>query len=120
MTSSAPDAVAGTSIAGGALQAANNPQTVPELVKARIKAETEQTEKLFGFEFEIGDEVVSTNQIDDVLKDETDLNKRLAAWEASKEVGKSLRDGLENLRDLRNKTVQALDYPDYFAYQVSA
>ncbi|MCB9087862.1 MAG: M2 family metallopeptidase [Calditrichae bacterium] len=101
-------------------QAANNPQTVPDLVKARIKAETEQTEKLFGFDFQMNGEPVSTNQIDDILKEETDLPTRLAAWEASKEVGKNLRDGLENLRKLRNETVQALDYPDYFAYQVSA
>ncbi|MEZ4765327.1 MAG: M2 family metallopeptidase, partial [Calditrichia bacterium] len=40
--------------------------------------------------------------------------------EASKEVGKSLKDGLANLQKLRNETVQALGYDDYFAYQVSS
>ncbi|RMH97548.1 MAG: peptidase, partial [Calditrichaeota bacterium] len=100
-------------------EAANNPQTVAELVKERIKAETEQTEKLFGFDFRIGGKSVSTNEIDDILQSETDLSRRLAAWEASKEVGKGLKDGLEKLRDLRNKTVQALGYDDYFSYQVS-
>ncbi len=99
--------------------AANNPQTVPELVKARIKAETEQTEHLFGFDFQINGKSVSTNDIDNILKEETDLSKRLAAWEASKAVGKTLKDGLAKLRELRNKTVQALGYDDYFAYQVS-
>ncbi len=99
--------------------AANNPQTVPDLVKARIKAETEQTQQLFGFDFQINGKSVSTNDIDNILKEETNLSKRLAAWEASKEVGKTLKDGLANLRDLRNKTVQALGYDDYFAYQVS-
>ncbi|RMF58025.1 MAG: peptidase [Calditrichaeota bacterium] len=100
-------------------QAANNPQTVPDVVKARIKAETEQTEKLFGFDFKIQGKSVSTNDIDNILKTETDLSKRLEAWKASKEVGKNLKDGLIRLRELRNKTVQALGYPDYFAYQVS-
>jgi peptidyl-dipeptidase A len=100
-------------------QAANNPATVDSLVKARIKAETEQTEKLFGFQYKIGDKKVTTNEIDDILKDETDLAKRRQAWEASKEVGKGLKTGLENLRGLRNKTVQALGYEDYFQYQVS-
>ena len=99
--------------------AANNPQTVPDLVKARIKAETEQTEKLFGFDFKIDGKSVTTNQIDDILKKEPDVSQRLKAWEASKEVGKVLKDGLENLQRLRNQTVQALDYNDYFSYQVS-
>ncbi|MCB2205980.1 M2 family metallopeptidase [bacterium] len=99
--------------------AANNPQTVPDLVKERIDAETRQTEKLFGFNFTIDGKAVSTNDIDTRLKEETLLPARLKAWEASKEVGRELRDGLLNLRQLRNKTVQALGYDDYFSYQVS-
>ncbi|MCB0265876.1 MAG: M2 family metallopeptidase [Calditrichaeota bacterium] len=100
--------------------AANNPQTVPDLVKARIAAEAEQNKNLFGFDFQIHGESVSTNEIDNILKTETNESKRLAAWEASKEVGKSLKDGLANLQKLRNETVQALGYDDYFAYQVSS
>lgn len=99
--------------------AADNPETVEELVKQRIKAETEQTEKLFGFDFKIDGKSVSTNEIDEQLKKQTDVSARLKTWQASKEVGKALKDGLENLRDLRNETVQALGYDDYFTYQVS-
>jgi len=99
--------------------AANNPQTVPELVKARIKAETEQTEKLFGFDFKIDGKSVTINAIDDILKKENNLSARHKAWEASKEVGKVLKEGLENLQRLRNETVKALGYNDYFTYQVS-
>ncbi len=99
--------------------AANNPQTVPQLVKDRIKAETEQTEKLFGFDFKIDGRSVTPNEIDQILQTETSLEKRLKTWTASKEVGKALKEGLVKLRDLRNKTVQALNYPDYFTYQVS-
>jgi peptidyl-dipeptidase A len=99
--------------------AANNPQTVPEVVKKRIKAETEQTEKLFGFDFKLSGKSVSTNQIDSILREERNLDKRQQAWEASKEVGKVLKSGLVNLRNLRNETVQALGYDDYFSYQAS-
>ncbi|UCF64378.1 MAG: M2 family metallopeptidase [bacterium] len=99
--------------------AANNPQTVPDLVRARIKAETEQTEKLYGFDFKISGNSLSTNEIDRILREETDLNVRLKTWEASKEVGKILQEGLVNLQKLRNQTVQALGYADYFSYQVS-
>lgn len=99
--------------------AADNPQTIPDLVKERIKAETAQTETLFGFDFKIGEKSVAAGDIDGILKDETNLQKRLQAWEASKEVGRALKPGLTKLQELRNKTVQALGYSDYFAYQVS-
>ena len=100
-------------------RAANNPETVADVVKTRIKAENDQVEKLYGYQYMLGGNKVSTNDIDEALKTETNLDKRLAAWNASKEVGTTLKDGLTNLRDLRNKTVQALGYNDYFTYQVS-
>ncbi|MEO5999858.1 MAG: M2 family metallopeptidase [Chitinophagaceae bacterium] len=100
-------------------KAANNPESIKEVVKERIKAETQQTEKLFGFDFKIAGKSVSTNDIDNILNKETALSKRLQAWEASKEVGKGLKTGLEHLRDLRNKTVQGLGFKDFFEYQVS-
>ncbi|SKB73286.1 M2 family metallopeptidase [Daejeonella lutea] len=99
--------------------AANNPQTVSNIVKERIKAENAQTEKLFGFDFKVDGKSVSANDIDNALKDETDLVLRLKVWESSKEVGVGLKPGLLNLRKLRNKTVQALGYKNYFDYQVS-
>jgi peptidyl-dipeptidase A len=100
-------------------RAADNPQTVPDLVRSRIKAETEQVEHLYGFDFKLNGESISTNAIDDILRTETDLDRRLAAWEASKEVGAVLKDGLDDLKRLRNQTVQALGYDDFFSYQVS-
>ncbi len=48
------------------------------------------------------------DQIDEILKTEGNLDKRLKAWECSKEVGKGLKETLVNLRGLRNKTVQGL------------
>lgn len=99
--------------------AANNPQTVADLVKQRIKAENEQTRQLYSFQYMYDRKKVSTNDLDGVLKSENDINKRLAAWTASKEVGKTLKTGLVNLRNYRNQTVQALGYHDYFTYQVS-
>ncbi|MCC9167552.1 M2 family metallopeptidase [Pontibacter harenae] len=98
---------------------ANNPQVIPDVVKARIKAETEQTEKLYGFNYKVFQQEVATNDIDNILKNEKDLKKRLEAWRASKEVSKNLREGILNLRDLRNQTVQSLGYDDYFSYQAS-
>jgi peptidyl-dipeptidase A len=99
--------------------AANSPETAKELVKERIKAETAQTEKLFGFDFKIDGKSVSTNAIDEILRESNDLTARRKAWEASKEVGKTLKDGLANLQRLRNATVKPLGYKSYYSYQVS-
>jgi peptidyl-dipeptidase A len=99
--------------------AANNPQTVEPLVKARIKAEALQVEGLYGYDFKIDGESVTTATIDETLRQSTDPDERLKAWEASKGVGAAIKDGLVDLRRLRNETVQALGYDDYFTYQVS-
>ncbi len=99
--------------------AGSNPETAGEIVKQKIEADTRQVELLYGFDFKLDNKSISTNEIDALLNSETDLNKRLKVWEASKEVGKGLKNGLVNLQNLRNKSVQALGYDDFFAYQVS-
>jgi len=99
--------------------AANNPQTVKELVNQRIAAEAKQNEALFGFDFKVDGKSVTANDLDDMLVESTDLKQRLKAWRASKEVGPTLKNGLAGLVGLRNKTVQALGYDNYFDYQVS-
>src|SRR5262245_25042373 len=100
-------------------RAGGNPATVADVVKARIAAETAQTEKLYGFQFTLDGKEITPNQIDDGLRDDKDLAQRLKVWEASKEVGKVLRPGLIELRKLRNECVQALGYEDFFAYMAS-
>ena len=99
--------------------AASSPQTAPDLVAERIAAEAAQTERLYGYAFEIDGREVTPNAIDRTLRESTDLDARLAAWEASKAVGPTLTDGLEELRELRNAVVQDLGYADYFAYQTA-
>lgn len=99
--------------------AGESPEAAADVVRRRIAAETEQVEKLYGYTFRLKGRAITPNQIDSTLRVSTDLATRRAVWEASKEVGPELRPGLLALRDLRNQTVQALGYPDYFTYQVS-
>lgn len=100
-------------------EAGNYTQKAADAVTARIKAETDQIAKLYGYNFSIDGKPVTTNNIDSILRVETDLNERLKAWNTSKEVGKNLKAGLVHLRDLRNKVVQSLGYNDFFSYEVS-
>ena len=100
--------------------AANNPATVPDLVKQRIAEETAQNDVLYGFDFKIDGKSVSTNDIDDILKNDwTDMPLRRKAWETSKQVGVAIKPGMVDLVHLRNSTVQALGYDNYFQYMVS-
>jgi peptidyl-dipeptidase A len=99
--------------------AADKPETAGDVVAQRIAAETEQTEKLYGFEFKLNGRPITANAIDDSLRKSRGLRRRLAVWEASKAVGPAVKPGLLRLRDLRNRVVQSLGYPDYFTYQVS-
>lgn len=99
--------------------AGGNPMTQDSIVKAKIKAETEATEKLYGFKYMLYGKEVTKNDLDHILVTETNLQKRLDAWNCAKSVGQNLHQPLENLRMLRNRTVQGLNYPDYFSYQVA-
>jgi peptidyl-dipeptidase A len=96
-----------------------SPQTVKELVDARIAAETKQIEKLYGFAFQLDGKEITPNEIDTRLEKETDLAARRKVWEASKAIGPALRPGLVELQRLRNGVVRALGYRDFFAYMAS-
>lgn len=100
-------------------RAGASPQIVPDLVKARIEADIAQSRALYGYKFQLDGREVTPNELDHALQKETDLEARRRAWESSKEIGIGLREGLVHLRELRNDTVQALGYRDYFTYRAS-
>ena len=99
--------------------AGSSPQTVADVVRQRIAAEAAQTEKLYGYTFLVDGKAVTPNQIDSILRVSTNPAERRKVWESSKAVGPTLRGGLLQLRDLRNRVVQGLGYNDFFTYQVS-
>ncbi len=101
------------------MNAAEGPMTNPALVAARIEAETRQASIMNGFAFKVDGKPVTANDIDGMLGKSTDLAERRKWWEASKEIGVPLKDGLANLRDLRNGVARELGYPDYFALQLA-
>lgn len=99
--------------------AADAPQTIPDVVRQRLVAENAQVEQLYGYQFMLNGKPATPNDIDNILHTSTDLAERHAAWESSKEVGRTLKDGMVKLRDLRNRGVKSLGYADFFAYHVS-
>ncbi|MEO0324169.1 MAG: M2 family metallopeptidase [Myxococcota bacterium] len=107
------------------LEAAGAPMTNPELARARVAKESEVSAILDGYQFclardgESCAQPVTTNDLDRVLVESRDLGERRAAWEASKEVGAALRDGLLELRDLRNGVAKEMGFGNFFALQVA-
>jgi peptidyl-dipeptidase A len=102
------------------LNAAEGPMTNPDLVAARIAAETQQASTLNSFVFKLNDRPITANEIDDCLATNLNLVERQAVWEASKQSGPALKPGLVKLQKLRNGVARELDYSDYFALQVAS
>ena len=106
------------------LIAAHAPGTIPQVVQELIDAGTKQTSLLYGFEYSIPGKdgapmKISTNGIDRILVESKDVKERLAAWTASKEVGKTLKDGLGDLQRLRNQVAREMGFSSYFALEVA-
>ena len=102
------------------LNAGEGPMTNPSLVARRIQAETRQASFLNSFQFKLDGKPITANEIDNLLSSSNDLATRKAVWEASKEIGPTLRENLMILRDLRNGVAGELNYPNYFALQVAS
>jgi peptidyl-dipeptidase A len=102
------------------LTAAGSPGTIPDIVGQRVQAEARQAATMDGFEFKwtppgrSAEEKISVNQIDELLVNSTNMAERLAVWNASKESGVALRDGLVKLRNLRNRVAKEMDFSSYF------
>ena len=75
--------------------AAEAPMTNPDLVAARVEAETKQASTLNSFEFKLDGKPITANEIDNKLDQSTDLTERRKVWEASKESGLALKAGLD-------------------------
>ncbi len=115
----APTAVERRELEAMLRAAADAPAAAGPLLERRARLETSQLETLFGFDYRLRGRRVSTADLDRILRTSTDLDLRREAWEASKEVGAALRPGLLPLAGLRDGSVRALGYEDYFAYKAS-
>ena len=106
------------------LRAAEAPGTIPEVVRARTKAEARQSATQDGFAYTLERpgrpaEHPSANDLDRYLIASRDLSERRAVWESSKAIGGPLRDGLLRLRDLRNQVARAVGFDSFFGLQVA-
>ena len=57
----------------------------------------------------------SDNQLRDILRNEEDITRRRAAWEATKQVGHEVAPKLLELVAIRNREARHLGYEDYYS-----
>jgi len=68
----------------------------------------------------IDGENVSNNQIETILKNETDSDQRKKAWLASKQVGMVIASDIIKLAQLRNENAQSLGFDTYHTMALAA
>jgi peptidyl-dipeptidase A len=88
-------------------------QIEPELLKSIVDLSIEIERKFSTFRGSIEGKKVTDNEIKEILKIETDSNKREQAWLASKQVGAAVAADLVKLVKLRNQAARKLGFDNY-------
>ena len=88
-------------------------QIEPELLKKIVELSTKIEKNFSTFRGTIDGKKVTVNEIRDILKTETDSNKRKLAWLASKQVGAEVAEDIIQLVKLRNEAARKLGFDNY-------
>jgi peptidyl-dipeptidase A len=92
------------------------PNQIDETVLRDIVERETEIENLFNtFRADFEGANATDNQLRDVLRNEKDISRRRAAWEASKQVGHEVASQLLELVAIRNREAQKLGYQDYYS-----
>lgn len=93
-------------------------QLPPETLEELGRREAELEGVFATFRAELGGERVGNNRILDVLATERDEATRRAAWEASKQIGSQVAEGLRELARRRNAAARSLGYADHYRMEL--
>jgi peptidyl-dipeptidase A len=109
------------------LLAADSPGSIPDVVRARLAAESHAASVLNGYVFCTAPRAadggcpspVTVNDIDRGLRESVDLAERERLWTASKEIGRPLKAELAALVPLRNQIAREMGFSSYFDLMVA-
>jgi peptidyl-dipeptidase A len=92
------------------------PNQIEESALRDIVERETQIENLFNtFRADFEGAKASENQLRDILRNDKDISRRRAAWDASKQVGHQVASQLLELVKIRNREAQKLGYQDYYS-----
>lgn len=91
------------------------PHMLPEEVLSELVTREKRLEaKVTSFRPEIGGEKVTSNVVNDILRNSTDIEQRKEAWEASKMIGPEIGQEIYELVKMRNVAARSIGFPDYY------
>ncbi len=89
-------------------------QIEPDLLKKIVDLGTEVQKKFSTFRGKINGREITNNKIDNILRKETDSQKRKQTWLASKQVGPIVAPDIIELVKLRNQAAQKIGFKNYY------
>src|SRR5437016_179303 len=90
-------------------------QIKEDVLRDIVRRETEIENFFNTFRANFEGSEASDNQLRDVLRNENDITRRRASWEASKQIGHEVASQLLELIAIRNREARNLGYPDYYS-----
>lgn len=89
-------------------------QLPEEQIRDLVRRSTEIEKEFWSFRAELDGETVSNNELQEVFLEEDDPDRRRRAWEASKQIGARVGDGIRDLARRRNEVARGLGYRDFY------
>ena len=85
-----------------------------EVIDDLVRRSNEIQSEFYTFRSKLDDVEVTNNQILDILRSERDGQRRMAAWEASKQIAPRVADRLIELVCHRNEAARSLGFSDFY------
>ena len=94
-------------------------QIEPKLLRRMVELSTRIEKNFSTFRGKIGGEDVTSNEIREILKDETKTAKRKKAWLASKQVGPVVADDIIALVKMRNEGARGVGFDNFHSMKLT-
>ena len=88
-------------------------QVDPSLLAEQIRMETEISKKYSNFRATVNGKELSDNQVEEILKNSTDIRELKAAWEGHKMIGPVVAEDVISLVKHRNIIAQKIGFSNY-------
>jgi peptidyl-dipeptidase A len=90
-------------------------QMEEDVLRDIVERETEIENFFNTFRADLDGGRASENELREILRNEKDISRRRAAWEASKQVGREVAPRVLELIGIRNREARKLGYTDYYS-----
>ncbi|BDX39294.1 hypothetical protein CYCD_26490 [Tenuifilaceae bacterium CYCD] len=94
-------------------------QVDPQLLEQKIKMEANLEKKYSNFRAQVGEKMLTDNEIEGILATSTNSKELEQAWKAHKMIGREVAEDVIALVKVRNQIAQKLGYENYHAMNMT-